>query len=259
MPTKSFLSDLALARFKLEPFMWLVVFKTIRCRIEHMNSLSHLFLDPLRRWVKQGFQFLFVCSRITLWWQLVESCQRWGKPRSLQMLVRCWILPRINGCQWMEWKNLELRLLYAQSKIDMFLPLMAFWRAQLELIASNILTWVILTKVPSAPQNGWAFQSRIKISSWTSHEVAHTTLPTTKSSSSVEYATNASTWTSPTSRSLLTANLNNKAGPRNKSPRCLSTFPKAQTIVFCATQNSVKIQISLSGHSATTSTRLTVR
>lgn len=238
--------------------MWLVVFKTIRCRIEHTSSLRHLFSDPLRPWVKQGFQFLFVCSRITLWWQLVESCQRWDKPRSLHMLVRCWILPRINGCLWMEWKNLELRLLYVQSKIDMFLPLMAFWRAQLELIASNTLIWAILTKVPSAPQNGWAFQSRIKISSWTSHAVAPITLPTTKSSSLVEYATNASTWTYPTSRSLLTANLNNKAGPRNKLPRCLSTSPRAQTTDSCATRNSVKIQISSSGHSATTSTPLTV-
>ena len=244
MQTKPFLSDLALARFKLEPFMWLVVFKTIRYRIEHMNWLSHLFLDPLHPWVKQGFQFRFVCSKITLWWQLVESYRRWGKPRSSQMLVKCWIFLRINGCQWMEWKNHELRLLCVQFRIDMCLPLMAFWRAQLELVASNTLTWEILTKFPSAPQDGWAFQSRIRISLWMSHEVAHITLQTTKSSSSVAYATNVSTWTSPTSRSLLTANLNNKAGPKNKSHKCPSTSQKAQTTNFCATRNSVKIQIS---------------
>lgn len=166
---------------------------------------------------------------------------------------------RINGCQLMEWKNLELRLLSVESKVDMFLPLMDFWRAQLVVIASNTLTWVISTLRPSTRQDGSVFPSRIKISSWTSRVVAHTTLPTTKSSSLVEYGTNASTWTSPTSKWRNTANLNNKAGLRNKSPRCLSTSLKATTIDFSATQNSVKMQISLSGHSVTTSTRLMVR
>ena len=223
-----------------------------------MNLQSRLFLEQLHQWVMQGTRFLFVCLKITLWWQLVEWYRRWGKPRSLPMLVRCWTLWRISGRQWQQWINLELRHRCVVFKTDMCLLSMDFWRAKLELIVLNTLTWVILIKALSPLQNGSAFQSRIKISSWTSHVVARTTLPTTKSSSLAEYVTNASTWTFPTSSSLLTANLNNKDGPRNKLPRCRSTFPKARTIDFSATQNSVKILISLWGHLVTISTQLMV-
>ena len=224
-----------------------------------MNSRSHLCWDQLPPWAMLDTRFLFVCSKTTLSWLQVEWCRRWGKPRSSRMRVKCWTLPRTNGLRWQEWISLELRHRYVAFKTGMCLPSMVFWRAKLELIVLNILTWEILIKHPLLLPNGSVFQSRTKISSWTSQEVAHTSQPAMKSSSSVEYVTNASTWTSLTSNSLPTVNLSNKAGLKSKSLRYPSTSRRARMTDCYATPNSAKIPISSFGHLVTTCMQSMVR